>query len=194
MPDGERWLVVGLGNPVSEYDGTRHNIGADAVRLLADRLGVGMKAHKAKANAVETRTSPGGPPLVLAVPHGYMNRSGGPTQALAQFYKVDVDRLVVVHDDLDLDLGQIRLKRGGGTAGHNGLKDIAQRTGSPDFMRVRIGIGRPPGRQPASDYVLKRFSSNERDDAELARERAADAIVDLVEQGLEVAQNRHHGR
>lgn len=193
--DGEdRWLVVGLGNPVAEYGGTRHNVGADAVRRLAERLGVTLKAHKAKANVAETMTRPGGTRLVLAVGHGYMNRSGGPTQALAAFFKVGPERLVVVHDELDLELGQVRLKQGGGTAGHNGLKDVAERLGSKDFTRVRIGVGRPPGRQPARDYVLKRFRSEEADDAAGAIERAADAIVDLVEDGLETAQNRHHGR
>ncbi|QBI22087.1 aminoacyl-tRNA hydrolase [Egibacter rhizosphaerae] len=192
MADGERWLVLGLGNPDNEYGGTRHNVGSDVVRRLAERLGVSLKAHKARANVAETRNEPGGPALVLAVPHGYMNKSGGPAEALAQFYKVDHERLVVVHDDLDLELGRIRLKRGGGTAGHNGLKDIAQRTGSPDFLRVRVGIGRPQGRQPARDYVLKRFGAHEQDDAELARERGGDAVLDLVASGLEAAQNRHH--
>jgi len=194
VDDEDRWLVVGLGNPVAEYGGTRHNVGADAVRRLAERLGVTLKAHKAKANVAETMTRPGGTRLVLAVCHGYMNRSGGPTQALSAFFKVPPERLVVVHDDLDLELGQVRLKQGGGTAGHNGLKDVAERLGSKDFTRVRIGIGRPPGRQPARDYVLKRFRSDEADDAAVALERAADAIVDLVEDGLETAQNRHHGR
>lgn len=194
MPDGERWLVVGLGNPPGEYGGTRHNIGADAVRSLADRLGVTLKGHKARASVADALTQPGGTPLTLAVCHGYMNTSGGPTQALAAFYKVGPERIVVAHDELDLDLGQIRLKHGGGTAGHKGLKDIAQRLGTPDFVRVRIGIGRPPGRQPARDYVLGRFKGDEASEAELARERAGDAVVDLVEDGLERAQNRHHAR
>ena len=191
---GDRWLVVGLGNPPAEYGGTRHNIGADAVRRLSERLGVTLKAHKAKANTADTVTQPGGPPVTLAVCHGYMNTSGGPTQALAAFYKLEPDRIVVAHDELDLELGQIRLKVGGGTAGHKGLADIAKRLGSPDFLRVRIGIGRPPGRQPARDFVLGRFKGEQAEEAELARERAADAIVDLVEHGLEHAQNRHHGR
>ncbi len=194
MADGSRWLVVGLGNPPGEYGGTRHNIGADAVRALADRLDVKLKVHKAQAHVADAFTRPGGTPVTLAVCHGYMNKSGGPTQALAAFYKVEPDRIVVAHDDLDLELGQIRLKHGGGTAGHKGLKDIAQRLGTPDFLRVRIGIGRPPGRQPARDYVLGRFKGDEAEDAQLARERAGDAVVDLVEDGLEAAQNRYHTR
>lgn len=194
MSDGSRWLVVGLGNPPGEYGGTRHNIGADAVRALAERLGVTLKAHKARANVADAFTRPGGTPVTLAVCHGYMNTSGGPTQALAAFYKVDPERIVVAHDDLDLELGQIRIKHGGGTAGHKGLNDIAQRLATPDFLRVRIGIGRPPGRQPARDYVLGKFKGVEAEEAELARQRAGDALVDVVEDGLETAQNRHHAR
>jgi peptidyl-tRNA hydrolase, PTH1 family len=188
----DRWLVVGLGNPPAEYGGTRHNVGQDVVALLAARLGASLTAHKAKAQVADTHDRPGGTALTLALPHGYMNNSGGPVQALLAFYKLDHDRLVVVHDDLDLDLGRLRLKRGGGTAGHNGLKDIAQRTGGPDYYRVRVGIGRPPGRQPARDYVLKRFSAAERDTVDVVAEQAGDAILDLVAGGLETAQNRHH--
>lgn len=190
----DRWVVVGLGNPPAEYRGTRHNVGQEAVQLLAERLGAGLKAHKANAQVADTRAAPGGVPLTLALPHGYMNRSGGPVQALLAFYKVDKDRLVVVHDELDLDLGRVRLKRGGGAGGHNGLKDVAARTGDPGFYRVRVGIGRPAGRQPGRDYVLSPFSKAERDDAQLARERAADAVLDLITEGLEAAQNRHHAR
>lgn len=191
--DGDRWLVVGLGNPPAEYGGTRHNVGADAVRLLAGRLGATFKPHKAKAQVADTWTGPGGTPLSLCLAFGYYNTAGGPVQAAAAFYKVPHDRLVVVHDDIDLELGTVRLKRGGGTGGNKGLASIQQRTGSPDFLRVRIGIGRPPGRQDAADYVLKRFGSKDRVEADLVIERAADAVLDLVEHGLEAAQNRHHG-
>jgi peptidyl-tRNA hydrolase, PTH1 family len=189
---GDRWLVVGLGNPEAEYRGTRHNIGADVVRRLADRLGSSFKPHKVQAQVADTWDRPGGTPMSLVVPFGYMNNSGGPVQQAMTFYKVPHERLVVVHDDLDLDLGKLRLKRGGGTAGHNGLKDIQRRTGSPEFVRVRLGIGRPPGRQNPADYVLKRFSSREREEIDITVERAADAILDLVGAGLETAQNRHH--
>lgn len=191
--DADRWLVVGLGNPPAEYGETRHNVGADTVRLLADRLGASFKPHKARAQIADTWTGPGGTPLSLCLPFGYYNTAGGPVQAAAAFYKIPHDRLVVVHDDLDLELGTVRLKRGGGTAGNKGIAGIQQRTGGPDFLRVRIGIGRPPGRQDPADYVLKRFGAKERVEADLAIERAADAVLDLVEHGLETAQNRHHG-
>ncbi len=190
--NGNRWLVVGLGNPEPEYAGTRHNIGADAVRLLADRLDVSLRPHKAGVLAADTFVRPGGKPLTLAVPTGYMNTSGGPVRAAQAFYKLPLERVVVAHDDLDLELGAVRLKRGGGTGGHNGLRDIQRRVGGTDFHRVRIGIGRPSGRQDPADYVLRRFSPKDRVEADLACERAADAIVDLVELGLEAAQNRYH--
>lgn len=189
---GDRWLVVGLGNPPGEYGGTRHNIGQDVVRDLGERLGGSFTAHKVKAQVSDTYDRPGGTPMTLALPHGYMNNSGGPVQALLAFYKLDHDRLVVAHDELDLDVGRLRLKRGGGTAGHKGLKDIATRTGGQDFYRVRMGIGRPPGRQPGRDYVLKPFPAAEREEMALASARAGDAILDLVAEGLEAAQNRHH--
>ena len=188
----ERWLVVGLGNPELEYGGTRHNVGADVVRLLADRLGASFKPHRVQAQVADTFDAPGGRPLSLILPFGYMNNSGGPVQQAMAFYKVDADHLVVVHDDLDLDLGRLRLKRGGGTGGHNGLKDIQRRCGGPNFLRCRIGIGRPPGRQDPADFVLRKFSSKDRDVIDGTVQRAADAILDLVRDGLEAAQNRHH--
>jgi peptidyl-tRNA hydrolase, PTH1 family len=189
---GDRWLVVGLGNPQAEYGGTRHNIGADVVRRLAERLGASFKPHKVQAQVADTWDRPGGTPLSLIIPFGYMNTSGGPVQQAMAFYKVPHERVIVVHDELDLDVGTMRLKRGGGTAGHNGLKDIQKRTGSPEFLRVRVGIGRPPGRQAPADYVLKRFSTKDREEIDVVVERAADAILDLVDAGLEPAQNRHH--
>lgn len=191
--DGQRWLVVGLGNPGSEYEGSRHNVGADTVRLLADRLGATLKAHKAKALVADAFT-PERVPVSLVLPFGYYNTSGGPVRAAMDFYKVGHDRLVVVHDDLDLEPGSVRLKRGGGTAGNKGLADIQQQTGGADFARVRLGIGRPPGRQDAAGYVLKRFAKQERPEAEAMKERAADAVLDLIADGLETAQNRHHAR
>jgi peptidyl-tRNA hydrolase, PTH1 family len=139
----DRWLVVGLGNPEAEYGGTRHNVGADVVRRLADRLGTGFKPHKAQAQVADGFDRPGGTALSCIVPFGYMNNSGGPVQSAMAFYSAGHDRLVVVHDDLDLELGQLKLKLGGGDGGHNGLKDIRKRTGSGDYVRVRIGIGRP---------------------------------------------------
>ena len=189
---GERWLVFGLGNPQAEYGGTRHNIGADVVRRLADRLGAQFKPHKAGAQIADTWDRPGGTPVSLVVPFGYMNESGGPVQQVMAFYKVPLDRVVVVHDELDLPFAALKLKRGGGTAGHNGLKDVARRAGGPEFLRVRVGIGRPPGRQDPADYVLKRFSAKERDEIDVTVEQACDAILDLIGSGLEAAQNRHH--
>ena len=188
----ERWLVVGLGNPEVEYGGTRHNVGADVVRLLADRLGATFKPHRVQAQVADTFDKPGGAPLSLILPFGYMNNSGGPVQQAMAFYKVDGDHLLVVHDDLDLELGRLRLKRGGGTGGHNGLKDIQRRCGGPSFLRCRIGIGRPPGRQDPADFVLRTFSAKDREVMDGTVQRAADAILDVVSVGLEAAQNRHH--
>lgn len=189
----DRWLVVGLGNPEPEYAGTRHNVGADVVRLLAGRSGSTLKASsKARSQVADTFDRPGGSPLTLVLPSGYMNTSGGPVLAARDFYKVPHDRLVVVHDDLDLPLAALKLKRGGGHGGHNGLRDVAARTGGPDFLRVRIGIGRPPGRQDPADYVLKRFASKDREQVDVTLEEAADAVLLLVVQGLEAAQNRYH--
>lgn len=191
--DETRWLIAGLGNPEAEYGGTRHNVGADVVRLLADRLGTGLKPHKkAQALVADCRDEPGGTPLSLMIPFGYMNTSGGPVQQAMAFYKVGHDRLVVVHDDLDLDVAKLRLKLGGGDGGHKGLKDIRRRTGSGDYYRVRIGIGRPPGRQDPADYVLRRFSRDEREQVDVTLEQACDALLDLVARGLEPAQNRYH--
>lgn len=188
----DRWLVVGLGNPEAEYGGTRHNVGADVVRLLAARLGASFKPHRVQAQVADTFDQPGGIPLSLILPFGYMNNAGGPVQQAMAFYKIPGERLVVVHDDLDLELGRLRLKMGGGTGGHNGLKDVQRRCGGPSFLRCRIGIGRPPGRQDPADFVLRRFSAKEREVIDPTVERAADAITDLVALGLEAAQNRHH--
>ena len=187
--------MVGLGNPEAEYGGTRHNVGADTVRVLAQRLGATFRPHKAQVLAADTflraGDRPGGTPLTLAIPFGYMNNSGGPVQQALTFYKVPLARLVVVHDELDLDLAVVRLKRGGGPAGHNGVKDVINRCGR-EFNRVRIGVGRPPGRQDPADYVLKRFNAADRQLIDVAVEKAADAALDLVSLGLEAAQNRHH--
>lgn len=188
----DRWLVLGLGNPDREYAGTRHNIGVACVSALADDLGVRPRSHKSGAVLGDGFTSSRRVPVTLGRPGGYMNESGGPTQRAMAFYSLGLDRLCVVHDDLDLPLGAIRLKRGGGSGGHNGLKDIGARCGGPDFWRVRLGIGRPPGRQDPAAFVLRPFGSHERDDAEVMAARGADAVVVLIEDGLESAQNRFH--
>ena len=186
----DRWIAVGLANPEARYGGTRHNLGGDTVRLLAPRLGASFKPHKSRVLVADVRADD--VPLTLAIPMSYMNESGGPVQSASAFYKVPPERLVVVHDEIDLPLGVVRLKRGGGTAGHNGLKDVQRRLGTPDFHRIRIGVGRPPGRQDPADYVLKRPSAKEREALDIAVELAADAVIALVTDGLEPAQNRLH--
>lgn len=190
----ERWLVAGLRNPDREYAGTRHNLGADVVRALAGRLGVSLRsAPKLRVEAADALTGPGGVPLTLVLPGGYMNEAGGPVQAAVNFYKVPRERLVVVHDDLDLPSAALRVKRGGGSGGHNGLKDLTQRLGGADYARVRIGIGRPPGRQEPADHVLRRPSAAEREQLDVTVELAADAVLALVTEGVEAAQNRFNG-
>jgi PTH1 family peptidyl-tRNA hydrolase len=186
VPD-ERYLVVGLGNPGPRYEGTRHNAGALVVDVLAGRIGGRLKAHKARAEVLEGRLA--AVPVVLARPRSFMNESGGPVAGLVRFYKVPLERLVVVHDDLDLPFGALRLKRGGGDGGHNGLRSISSALGR-DYLRVRVGIGRPPGRQDPADFVLRDFSSAERKELDYLFDRAGDAVEALLSDGLEAAQNR----
>jgi PTH1 family peptidyl-tRNA hydrolase len=186
----EPYLVVGLGNPGPSYAGNRHNAGAMVVDLLAERLGGRFKAHKGRADVVEGRL--GGQRVVLAKPRSYMNTSGGPVASLRQFYKVPLDHVVVVHDELDLPYGTVRLKLGGGDNGHNGLRSITGSAGGKEYLRVRFGVGRPPGRQDPADFVLRDFSAAERKDLGVYVDRAADAVEALVAQGLESAQNAFH--
>ncbi len=186
MPD-DRWLVVGLGNPGPSYAGNRHNVGFLVLDLLAARLGTRFKAHKGRVDVVEGRLE--GIPAVLAKPKSYMNESGAPVAAARDFYKVPLERIVVVHDELDLQYGALRLKAGGGDNGHNGLKSIRRSLGSGEFLRVRFGIGRPPGRQDPADFVLKDFAGAERKELPFHLDRAADAVESLVRDGLVVAQN-----
>jgi peptidyl-tRNA hydrolase, PTH1 family len=189
-PATDRALVVGLGNPGPEYAETRHNVGARVAELLADRVGGRFSRHKAQADVLEGRLA--GRPVVLARPRTYMNVTGGPVAGLLRYYSVDPADLVVVHDDLDLPFGVVRLKRGGGEGGHNGLRSISASIGTKDYLRVRFGIGRPPGRQDPADFVLKRFSATERKEVEFAVDLAADAVEALLLDGLEPAQNRFH--
>ena len=185
--------MVGLGNPGPRYAQNRHNVGFMVADLLAERVGARFKRHgRAHAEVAEGRLGLGGPRLVLAKPMSYMNLSGGPVAGLSGFYKVPVDRVVVVHDDLDLPYGVIRLKRGGGEGGHNGLKSISKSLGTRDYLRVRFGIGRPPGRQDPADYVLEDFSTTERKELLLYVDRTADAVEALTTRGLEYAQNEFH--
>lgn len=185
-------LVVGLGNPGPEYEGTRHNVGTRVAALLATRAGAGrFSAHK-RSNADIAQGRLAGRPVTVAVPRTYMNLSGGPVAGLVQYFSIPPTEVIVVHDELDLDFGVIRLKRGGGEGGHNGLRSISKALGTKDYLRVRFGIGRPPGRQDPADYVLKRFSGVENKELDLGLDLAADAAEALLSEGLEAAQNRFH--
>ena len=184
------WLVLGLGNPGPSYAGNRHNAGHLVLGLLAERAGGRFKAHKGKADVVEGRLE--GVRTVLAKPKSYMNISGGPAAALRDFFRVPIERIVVVHDDLDIAYGALRLKRGGGDNGHNGLRSLTSSLGSKEYLRVRFGIGRPPGRQDPADFVLRDFSAVERKTLPLHVDRAADAVEALLTGSLEAAQNTFH--
>jgi peptidyl-tRNA hydrolase, PTH1 family len=184
----DRQLIVGLGNPGPRYAATRHNAGFFVVDLLAARIGAKFKAHKGRCDVVEGRLA--GASIVLAKPKAYMNESGGPIVAISRFYKVPVERITVVHDELDLPFGSLRLKRGGGDGGHNGLRSASSALGNREYARVRFGIGRPPGRQDPAEYVLREFSVTERKELDYLVDRAADAVETLVAQGLEAAQNQ----
>jgi len=190
---GDVWLVVGLGNPGPSYAGHRHNVGYLVVDELAERMGSSLRAHKSgRADVVEGRLGgiPGapGPRVVLARPRGYMNETGGPTKALATFYKVPPERVVAIHDELDLPFGRMRVKLGGGDNGHNGLRSLRSSLGTGDFHRVRVGIGRPPGRQDVADFVLSNYSAAERKEIPFQVVDAADAVECLVTEGLEKTQ------
>ncbi len=186
----ERWLVVGLGNPGPEYAGNRHNAGFMVLDELAARAGGRFKAHRSRAEVLEGRLA--GVPAVLAKPLSFMNLSGGPVKALADFYKVDPARVVVVHDELDIPYGALRAKLGGGDNGHNGLKSITKSLSTRDYLRVRFGIGRPPGRMDAASFVLRDFATAERKDLPFLVDRAADVVESLIRVGLEATQNAFH--
>ncbi|OON75950.1 aminoacyl-tRNA hydrolase [Streptomyces tsukubensis] len=189
---GGPWLVVGLGNPGSEYADNRHNVGFMVADLLAARMGGKFKrSGKAQAQVVEGRLGvpgPGSRRVIVAKPQSYMNLSGGPVTALRDFYKVETARIVAVHDELDVDYGVLRLKLAGGDNGHNGLKSMTKSMG-PEYHRVRFGIGRPPGRMQVADFVLRDFSSVERKELDFFVDRAADAVEALITEGLERAQS-----
>jgi len=190
----DAWLIVGLGNPGPKYETTRHNVGQMALDVLADRIGARFAAHRTGSRIAEGFLRPGGPKLVLAKSNGYMNTSGGPVSALAKYFGVPPERTVVLHDELDLPFDSLKVKQGGGHGGHNGLRDIAKALGTPDYLRVRIGIGRPPGRQDPADFVLKPFAGAEREALGVLLEDAADAAASLVDEGLLATQQRFHGR
>src|SRR5450631_750864 len=201
------WLIVGLGNPGPSYCGHRHNVGAMVVDELASRTGASLRSHKARAAAAQVRFSvrqsrpaggsaPGalGPRAVIATPLSYMNESGGPVAGLLSFYKIPVENLIVIHDDLDIPFADVRLKLGGGEGGHNGLRSITKSVGTRDYLRVRVGIGRPPGRMDPADYVLHDFSGTARPEVPLLISDAADAVERLVAEGLVAAQQVWHSR
>jgi PTH1 family peptidyl-tRNA hydrolase len=188
------WLVVGLGNPGREYAGNRHNVGFLVADLLARRVGGKFgRAKRVVAEVAEGRLGFGGPKLIVVKPLTFMNLSGAPVVALAQFFKVPVDHVVAVHDELDVPYGQVRVKRGGGEGGHNGLRSMSKSLGSKEYARVRFGIGRPPGRQDPADYVLSDFSGVERKELEFLVDRTADVVEAVVLEGVEWAQNKYHG-
>ena len=192
------WLVIGLGNPEARYARNRHNVGRMVIDVLVGRAGARLTGHKARARLAEARLGvmPGGAPgprVILAEPESYMNLSGGPVRALVDFYRVDpAARLLVIHDDLDLPAHVLRLKRGGGEGGHNGLRSIGRALGTRDYARLRVGIGRPPGRQDPADFVLSDFPARERGELGVTLEQAADAVEAVVELGFEAAQQRLH--
>jgi peptidyl-tRNA hydrolase, PTH1 family len=188
------WLVVGLGNPGPAYAGHRHNAGYLVVEELASRMGSPFRSHKTgRADVVEGRLGmPGapGPRVVLARPRCYMNESGGPVKALATFYKLVPEQLVVVHDEIDIPFGTLRIKLGGGDNGHNGLRSLRAALGTGDFYRVRAGVGRPPGRQDVADFLLSNYSTTERKELPFQVDRAADAVESLLTDGLAETQQR----
>ena len=186
------WLVVGLGNPGAQYAGNRHNVGQMVADELASRVGATFKSHKTSSRVAEGFLGPGGPKLVIAKPNGFMNTSGGPVSALLKYYSLPADRLVLLHDELDIPFDTVRLKQGGGHGGHNGVRDVSKATDNGDFIRVRIGVGRPPGRQDAADFVLKDFSGTEKASLPNLVSDAADAVEEIVEHGLVAAQQRFH--
>ena len=189
MSNSDAWLVVGLGNPGPTYANTRHNIGAVVVDELASRSGVTLKRHKrALAEVAETKIN--GNQTILAKPLSFMNESGGPVKALAAFYKVPLDQIIVVHDELDIPLEAIRVKLGGGDNGHNGLKSIRSAFDDGQWYRIRLGLGRPPGIQDPSAFVLKAFSSTEATSVAVLRDSGADATEALITKGLIETQSQ----
>lgn len=194
------WLIIGLGNPEARYARNRHNVGHMVIDVLAGRAGSRLSKHKARAQVAEVRLgmAPGGAPgprVILAEPDTFMNLSGGPTAALAKFYGIDpATNLLVIHDELDLPAHTLRLKRGGGEGGHNGLRSISQAVGSRNYARLRVGIGRPPGRQDPADFVLSDFPARERAELDVTLELAADAVEAVVSAGLEAAQQQVNSR
>jgi peptidyl-tRNA hydrolase, PTH1 family len=187
----DRYLIVGLGNPGRKYENTRHNIGFDVIDELGRRHGI--SGGKSERRAVTADGIIQGQRVLLAKPLTYMNLSGEAVRALLDYYRIDLERLVVIHDDLDLPLGTLRLRKTGGAGGQRGLRNIIQHLGTPDFSRVRIGIGRPPGRMDPAAYVLQPFRGDDTITARIMIERAADAVETWLADGIELAMTRHNG-
>lgn len=188
----DTWLIVGLGNPGAEYSHNRHNVGQMVLDELAGRVGGTFKIHKARAQVVEGRLGIGGPRVVLAKPVTYMNVSGGPVAGLARFYDIGPSRVVAVHDEIDIPFNTVKLKLGGGEGGHNGLRDISKALATKDYLRVRVGVGRPPGRMDTADFVLRDFAPAEKKELPFLLDEAADAVELLIRDGLTAAQRRFH--
>lgn len=190
MQESDTYLIIGLGNPGDEYAHTRHNAGFDTIDSLADELGV--RYWKTEGGALSGKALHGERNLVLAKPQSFMNTSGGPVKALMKIHQVTPDCLIVIHDELDIEAGTIRCKFGGGHAGHNGLRSICDKLGTRDWYRVRVGIGRPPGRMPVVDWVLSRPRGNDMDDFENAVHLASEAVLSIIDNGLEKTQQRYN--
>lgn len=185
------WLIVGLGNPGKEYELTRHNVGAEVVNLLADRHGAKLRNHKERALVDEVRM--GEQRVALAIPTTYMNDSGDSLRRLVKRFGVEPEQVIVIHDELDLPVAQLRMKVGGGVAGHNGLRSIKSHLHSDKFLRIRIGVGKPASKEHGADYVLKKFSSWERNEIDVTLAQSADAAELIVTQGIDAAMNQLHG-
>jgi PTH1 family peptidyl-tRNA hydrolase len=188
------WLVVGLGNPGPGYSRNRHNIGQMVLDELASRIGGSFKSHKAHAQVLEGRLRIGGPKVVLAKPLTFMNLSGGPVSALTKFFDIAPDHVVAVHDEIDIPFNTLKLKIGGGEGGHNGLRDMSKALGTKDYYRVRVGVGRPPGRMDTADYVLRDFGAAEKKELPFLIDDAADAVELMVDEGLLAAQQKFHAK
>jgi peptidyl-tRNA hydrolase, PTH1 family len=190
--DMQRTLIVGLGNPGKKYARTRHNVGTDAIELIAQRLSVSLKVGRDRAQVVETRI--GDHAVVLAVPTTWMNDSGEAVGPIARRYKIPAANIIVIHDELDLEPGAVKLKMGGGLAGHNGLKSVSQHMGTNDYMRVRIGVGKPSTKEQGADHVLSSIPPAERKILDVAVETACDAVERIMKEGLDAAMREYNAR
>lgn len=190
--DMQRTLIVGLGNPGKKYARSRHNVGTDAIELLAQRLSVSLKVGRDRAQVVETRI--GDHAVVLAVPTTWMNESGEAVGPIARRYKIPASNIIVIHDELDLEPGAVKLKMGGGLAGHNGLKSVSQHMGTNDYMRVRIGVGKPSTKEQGADHVLSSIPPAERKILDVAVEVACDAVERIMKEGLDAAMREYNAR